>query len=60
MTSETVRDRLEHLKTEVGPLELVAGAAFAASLLFTLAFMQEPLVHDSLHGFRHGAGVTCH
>ncbi|EMA06370.1 hypothetical protein C438_06652 [Haloferax denitrificans ATCC 35960] len=39
---------------------MAAGALFIAALGFTLLFVQDPLVHDSLHNFRHAAGVACH
>ena len=36
------------------------GIALVAALSFTLLFVQEPMVHDALHNFRHGGGITCH
>jgi cobalt transporter subunit CbtB len=37
-----------------------AGLLLIAALGFALLFVQEPLVHDSMHNFRHAAGITCH
>jgi membrane-bound metal-dependent hydrolase YbcI (DUF457 family) len=37
---------------------LVLGAV--AALGFALLFVQEPLAHDAMHNFRHGAGIVCH
>lgn len=59
-TNDTVRGRIEHARIALTPTQVVIGVALAAALGFTLLFMQEPLVHDSLHNFRHAAGITCH
>ena len=58
--NDTVRGRIEHARIALTPTQVAIGLALAAALGFVLLFMQEPLVHDSLHNFRHAAGVTCH
>jgi hypothetical protein len=58
--NNTVHGRLEQARTELTPTQLAVGFAFLAALGFTLLFLQEPLVHDSMHNFRHAAGITCH
>lgn len=59
MQSETVHDRFEHVQTTLTPTQIAVGLGFALAISFVLLFMQEPLVHDALHHFRHGAGITC-
>jgi hypothetical protein len=56
----TVHGRLEHARSEVTPARALAAVAIVAALGFALLFVQEPMLHDSLHNFRHAAGVTCH
>jgi hypothetical protein len=58
--NDTVHGRIEHARIELTLTQVAIGLALAAALGFTLLFMQEPLVHDSLHNFRHAAGITCH
>lgn len=57
-TDETVHDRIAFART-LG-YELALGIGVAALLGLTLLFVQEPMVHDALHDFRHAVGVTCH
>ena len=59
-TNDTVRGRIEHVRIALTPTQMVIGLAIVAALGFVLLFMQEPMVHDALHNFRHAAGVTCH
>ncbi len=59
-TSDTVHGRLDEARTELTPTQMAVGLSLAAAIGFTLLFLQEPAVHDSLHNFRHAAGVTCH
>lgn len=59
-TSDTVRDRIERATVELTPVQLAIVLAVVAAAGFTLLFLQEPMVHDSLHNFRHSIGVTCH
>lgn len=58
--TDTVRNRIGRAKTDVTPTMAVAALLVAAALGFTLLFMQDPMVHDAMHGFRHAAGITCH
>lgn len=58
--SDTVRDRFEQVGREARVSEIAAGVALAAAIGFVLLFVQEPMVHDALHNFRHAAGITCH
>jgi hypothetical protein len=59
-TTETVHDRFEQARTELTPTQALLGVATMAALGFVLLFMQEPTVHDAMHSFRHGVGITCH
>jgi hypothetical protein len=58
--TETVHDRIERLHADVTVTEVALGLALAAAIGFTLLFLQDPLAHDAMHNFRHGAGITCH
>lgn len=58
--SDTVRGRAARARDELGAEQIAAGLLLGAALGFVLLFVQEPLVHDSLHNFRHAAGITCH
>ncbi|QLG48425.1 CbtB domain-containing protein [Natrinema halophilum] len=60
MTTETVHDRIGTARDELPIGQLTAVLTFAAAVSFALLFLQEPLAHDSLHNFRHAAGVICH
>lgn len=60
MTTDTVSDRIAIARAELTPSQVIVGLAVIAALGFALAFMQDPLAHDALHNFRHGAGITCH
>jgi len=59
-TDETVADRLRPVRAPVTPFQAATLMIFAASITFTLIALQEPLAHDSLHNFRHAAGIVCH
>ena len=59
-TANTVHGRVAQLRTTLTPPQLAAGLLFAAAVGFTLLFVQEPLVHESMHNFRHAAGIVCH
>jgi cobalt transporter subunit CbtB len=59
-TNDTVHGRIEHARIELTPTQVAIGLALVAALGFVLLFMQAPMVHDSLHNFRHAVGVTCH
>ncbi|ELY48827.1 CbtB domain-containing protein [Natronolimnohabitans innermongolicus] len=58
--NETVGDRIDLARNQLTPLQITAGLAFGAAIAFTLLFVQEPMVHDAMHNFRHAAGITCH
>lgn len=60
VANETVHDRIERARLEVSLSQVTAVVALAAALGFVLVFLQEPLVHDAMHNFRHAAGITCH
>lgn len=60
VANDTVRDRIETAGAALTPTQALAVIALAAAIGFTLLFVQEPLVHDSLHDFRHAVGITCH
>lgn len=58
--TDTVHGRIEHARVELTPTQLALGIALVVALVFVLLFVQEPMVHDSMHNFRHAVGVTCH
>lgn len=58
--NDTVQDRISIARATLTPLQATALLAFGLSIGFTLMFVQDPLVHDAMHNFRHGAGITCH
>lgn len=57
---DTVRGRIERAGTELSPAQLALGTALLAAIGVTLLFLGEPAAHESLHDFRHAAGVACH
>ncbi|WP_226007255.1 CbtB domain-containing protein [Natrinema salinisoli] len=59
-TTETVHDRIGTARDELSTGQLLAVFAFVAAATFALLFLQDPLAHDSMHNFRHAAGVICH
>lgn len=60
VTNDTVHDRIERARIDLTPTQRVAIVVLVAAIGFVLLFVQEPLVHDSIHNFRHAAGITCH
>lgn len=58
--TDTVHGRIEQARVELTPIQIAFGMGLLLALGFVLLFVQEPMVHDSLHDFRHAAGVTCH
>jgi cobalt transporter subunit CbtB len=58
--TDTVRGRFDHARTTLSPTQMALGLALVAALGFALLFVQDPMMHDALHNFRHAAGVTCH
>jgi cobalt transporter subunit CbtB len=57
---DSVRERFDRARTTLGPVQVAIGVGLVAALGFTLLFVQDPMVHDAMHNFRHGAGITCH
>lgn len=57
---DAVRERIDVARTALTPTQTAIGLGLIAALGFTLLFVQDPMVHDGLHNFRHGTGVTCH
>lgn len=58
--TDSIRGRVDHATSRLTPMQMGLGLAFVAAVGFTLLFVQEPMMHDALHNFRHGAGITCH
>ncbi|MEF8856092.1 MAG: CbtB domain-containing protein [Haloplanus sp.] len=58
--NNTVHGRFEQARTGLTPTQVAVGVALVAALGFTLLFVQEPTLHNSMHNFRHAAGITCH
>ncbi|MDY6818485.1 MAG: CbtB domain-containing protein [Halobacteriales archaeon] len=58
--NDTVHGRIEQARMELTPMQMVLGLALVIALGFGLLFVQEPMMHDSMHNFRHAAGITCH
>jgi len=58
--TDTVRRRVDIATSSPSGVRVALGLALVAALGFTLLFVQDPMVHDAMHNFRHGAGVTCH
>ena len=59
-TNDTVHGRIDRVRLELTPLQLALVVGVIAAAGFALLFLQEPMLHDSLHDFRHAVGVTCH
>ncbi|WP_324756050.1 CbtB domain-containing protein [Haloarcula montana] len=58
--NDSVHGRIEQARGELTPMQMALGGVLVVALGFALLFVQDPMVHDSLHNFRHAAGVTCH
>jgi cobalt transporter subunit CbtB len=56
----TVNDRIEYATDSLTPTQIALGLTLLAIAGFALLFVQEPMMHDAMHNFRHAAGVTCH
>ncbi len=59
-TANSVAERFELARHTLSARDVALGLALVAALGFALLVVQDPLAHDSLHNFRHSAGVTCH
>lgn len=60
VATDTVHARIERATAELTPARLATGIALVLAVGFLLMFVQEPLVHESLHNFRHVTGIACH
>lgn len=58
--ANSIGGRVEQARYELSAREAVLGMAIVAALGFALLVLQDPMAHDSLHNFRHAAGITCH
>jgi cobalt transporter subunit CbtB len=56
----SVQNRFEQLFIELTPAQLAVGLMLLVVVGAVVLFVQEPLVHDAMHNFRHVAGITCH
>lgn len=59
-STDTVHGRMERARTGLTATQMAAGLLLGVSLAFALLFVQEPMFHDSMHNFRHAAGIACH
>lgn len=59
-TANSVSARFEYARHELSARDVALGLALVAGIGFALLVMQDPMAHDSLHNFRHTAGITCH
>lgn len=59
-TTETVHDRIDFAIDSLTPTQMAVGLGFILLAGFILLVSQNPIVHDTMHNFRHTAGVTCH
>ncbi|QZP39594.1 CbtB domain-containing protein [Halobaculum magnesiiphilum] len=59
-TTDTVHDRWELARTELTAAQTASAVLTVTALGFALLFVQDPMVHDAMHNFRHAAGITCH
>lgn len=57
--ADSVYGRYERARASLSGTQVAVGVALVAALAFTLLFLQEPALHDSMHTFRHGTGITC-
>jgi hypothetical protein len=59
-TADTVHGRIDHARATLTPTQIGVGLALVLVAGFAIALLQEPLMHDSFHNFRHAAGLVCH
>lgn len=57
--TNTIQGRID-LALTLTPKTLLTGLLLIALAGTALMFIQEPLVHDAMHNFRHASGITCH
>lgn len=60
MPNNSVTDRVEQTYIELTPAQMALGIGLVVALGVTLLFVQEPMMHEAMHNFRHTAGITCH
>ena len=60
VASHTIIDRVEQAYVELTPIQVALAVTLIIALSSVLLFMQEPMVHEVMHNFRHAAGITCH
>jgi hypothetical protein len=58
--THTVSDRIAQASQELSRWEVAAGLVLTTGFLAGLLLLQQPLLHEGLHDFRHAAGVVCH
>lgn len=58
--TETVQNRIDFAIGSLTPKQVALGLSLITLTTALLLFAQDPLVHDSMHNFRHTAGITCH
>ena len=58
--TETVHDRIDLALDTLSPTQITMGVGLILLVGIILLVSQNPIVHDAMHNFRHGAGVTCH
>lgn len=58
--ANSVATRYALARQALSARDVAVGLALVTAITFALLVMQDPLAHDSLHNFRHTAGVTCH
>jgi cobalt transporter subunit CbtB len=59
-TDDSVHDRLTDARIALTPAQVAVAITLLAALGFVLLFAQAPMLHDSMHNFRHAAGIVCH
>ena len=57
---DSVHDRLADARIALTPAQVAVAITLLAALGFVLLFAQAPMLHDSMHNFRHAAGIVCH
>jgi len=56
----TTYQRLEQLNNTISVKYKILMIISILTITILLLFVQDPMVHNALHNFRHGAGITCH
>lgn len=59
-TPTSARQRLAVVQQQLSNSQLLIGLSLVLLVGVGLLFVQDPMVHNALHEFRHGAGITCH